>query len=152
MAKTYQYTDDGYYAGEAEDYGILPNNATYTAPPAAQDGFVHRWTGTSWEQVEDHKGREGYVNGEPFTVKDFGPLPDGWSDTPPPPTDEYLRQQHIIEIKATLTEIDARSARPLRAMLLDLRNGIDPSVEDEAELAVCEAEAIELRADLAGLE
>ena len=31
MAKAYQYTADGYYAGEVDDYGILPNNATRTA-------------------------------------------------------------------------------------------------------------------------
>lgn len=84
MAKCYQYTADGYYAGEAEDSGLLPNNATRTIPTLV-DGKVPRWTGKKWEQVEDHKGKSGYINGQPHEVKEYGPLPEGWSDTPPAP-------------------------------------------------------------------
>lgn len=84
MTKCYQYTAGGYYAGEAEDYGILPNNATRTAP-AIVEGKVPRWTGKKWEQVEDNKGKSGYVNGQPHEIKEYGPLPGGWSDTPPAP-------------------------------------------------------------------
>ena len=39
----------------------------------------------AWVLVDDHRGEQGYVNGEPVTIKEFGPLPDGWSDTPPEP-------------------------------------------------------------------
>lgn len=85
MAKAYQYTADGYYAGELEDYGLLPNNATRT-PPTVVDGMIPHWTGEMWEQVENHKGQQGYLNGAPYTVKEYGPQPEGWSDTPPPPT------------------------------------------------------------------
>lgn len=89
MPRCYQYTADGYYAGEAEDYGLLPNNATHTAP-TLKKGFVPRWTGKKWEQIEDHKGKSGYVNDQPHEIKEYGPLPNGWSDTPPPPTIEEL--------------------------------------------------------------
>ena len=89
MVKCYQYTADGYYAGEAEDYGLLPNNATHTAPTVAE-GKIPRWDGEKWEQVEDHKGKSGYVNGQPHEIKEYGPLPDGWSITPPAPTNEEL--------------------------------------------------------------
>ncbi|WP_297893730.1 phage tail protein [uncultured Desulfovibrio sp.] len=85
MATAYQYTADGYYAGEVDDYGVLPNNATYTAP-TLKKGFVPCWDGKKWEQVEDHKGESGYVNGQPHTINEYGPLPEGWSDTPPPPS------------------------------------------------------------------
>lgn len=86
MAKAYQYDADGYYAGEIEDYGgPLPNNAARTAPKI-EEGFIPRWNGKLWEQVENNKGREGYVNGEAFTVKEYGPLPEGWSATLPPPS------------------------------------------------------------------
>ena len=84
MAKAYQYTADGYYAGEVDDYGILPNNATYTAP-TLKKGFVPCWDGKKWGQVEDHKGESGYVDGQPYTINAYGPLPEGWSDTPPLP-------------------------------------------------------------------
>lgn len=85
MAKAYQYTADGYYAGEVDDYGILPNNATRTAP-TLKKGFIPCWDGKKWGQVEDHKGESGYVNGQPYTINEYGPLPDGWSDTPSPPS------------------------------------------------------------------
>ena len=90
MAKAYQYTADGYFAGEVEDYGLLPHNATYTAPPDAEDGHVLHWDGTTWNHVANHKGETGYVNGQPHEIKEYGPLPEGWSDTPPPPTHEEL--------------------------------------------------------------
>ena len=89
MTKCYQYTADGFYAGESDEYGILPNNATHTVP-TLKKGFVPRWTGKKWEQIEDHKGKSGYVNGQPHEVKEYGPPPEGWSDTPPPPTIEEL--------------------------------------------------------------
>ena len=86
MAKFFQYTADGYYAGEFEDYGgPLPNNATRTAPKLA-DGHVPHWNGKKWVLVEDHKGKEGYLDGERHTVKEYGPLPEGFSETPPPPS------------------------------------------------------------------
>ena len=84
MPKCYQYTADGYYAGEAEDYGLLPNNATRTVPTIVE-GFVPLWTGKNWEQVEDHK---------------CGPLPDGWSDTPPPPALDEAKAAKQAEISS----------------------------------------------------
>lgn len=105
MAKAYQYTADGYFAGELEDYGLLPNNATRTAP-IVEDGKIPHWTGAAWEQVEDHKGKSGYVNGQPHEVKEYGPLPDGWSETPPPPTTEELWDQlrNIRDSKLSSTD------------------------------------------------
>jgi hypothetical protein len=99
MANAYQYDASGYFAGEVEDYGLLPNNAT-NAAPEIQAGYIPHWTGTAWEQVEDHKGLEGYLNGKPYTIKDYGPLPEGWSDTPPPPTLEEARAAKIAAIDA----------------------------------------------------
>lgn len=105
MAKAYQYTADGYYAGEVDDYGILPNNATRTAP-TLKKGFVPCWDGEKWGQVEDHKGESGYVNGQHHTINEYGPLPDGWSETPPPPTTEELftrlRSERDTRISAVL--------------------------------------------------
>ena len=66
MATAYEYTIDGYYYGQIEDYGLLPNNATYTAPEL-REGFIPRWTGTVWEQVENHMGEQGWLNDQPYT-------------------------------------------------------------------------------------
>ena len=110
MSIAYQYTADGYYAGPIEDYGLLPHGATRMAPDI-RDGFVPRWTGAAWEQVEDHRGKTGYVNGQAVELREPGPLPDGWSDTPPPPslTDAKVskaaavRRAYDAALTATLT-------------------------------------------------
>ena len=39
----------------------------------------------AWVLIEDHIGKQGYVDGEPVTIKEYGPLPEGWNDTPPEP-------------------------------------------------------------------
>jgi hypothetical protein len=145
MAKAYQYDAGGYFAGEVEDYGFLPNNATRTAP-AIQDGHVPRWTGAAWEQVEHHKGDQGWVNGQPYTIKDYGPYPDGWSSTPPPPTPEQIAEARRQEILSRLAEIDAASIRPLRAVAENAATDFD-----RQKLADLGTEAAELRAELAGL-
>lgn len=84
MAIAYQCNASGSFVGPIEDYGLLPNNAT-RAIPSEKAGYVPRWTGSVWEQVENNKGREGYLNGQPYTVEDYGPLPEGFSETPPEP-------------------------------------------------------------------
>lgn len=110
MAKAYQYTTDGYYADIIEDYGLLPSNATHTMPPEPLPGHVLRWTGGDWEQVEDHKGAQGYVNGQPCTITEYGPLPEGWSDAPPPPPLDEAREIKRHEI---LTGFDAAMSASL---------------------------------------
>lgn len=110
MTTAYQYTTDGYYADTVEDYGLLPSNATHTPPPPALPGHVLRWTGEAWEQVENHKGKQGYVNGQPHTVVDYGPLPEGWSDAPPPPPLDEAREIKRHEI---LTGFDAAMSASL---------------------------------------
>lgn len=102
----YQYNSEGYYVGMGEDYGLLPNNATHITPPALLEGFISRWTGTAWEQVENHVGKEGYVNGEYTIIREYGPLPEGWSDTPPPPTSEELFSNLRMERNRRLSESD----------------------------------------------
>lgn len=146
MAKVYQYDASGYFAGEVEDYGVLPNNATRTAP-MEQDGHIPRWNGAAWEQVEDHKGEEGYVNGQPHTIKNYGPLPEDWSQTPPQPTQAERDATRRAEILARLAQIDAASVRPLRAIVQG-----EAVQEDRDKLAVLDAEAEELRAELAALD
>lgn len=122
MVKCYQYTADGYYAGEAEDYGLLPNNATRTVPTIVE-GFVPRWTGKKWEQVEDHKGKSGYVNGVPTEIKEYGPLPEGWSDTPPAPTTEQLAATARAERDRLIESIRWRIERHNDELAL----GIEPT-------------------------
>jgi ABC-type cobalt transport system substrate-binding protein len=135
MVKCYQYTADGYFAGEVEDYGLLPNNATRTAPTIVE-GKVLRWTGEKWEQVEDHKGKRGYVNGQPHEVKEYGPLPDGWSDTPPAPTRAELYTAKQTEIR-----------NGAESMLTALAAEYAPLERQTWDQQAAEAEALQADAD-----
>lgn len=95
QTKVYQYNLQGYYKGETIAYNnLLPANTTNSAP-TLQDGYIPKWNGAEWEQVENHVGTKGYVNGEEFTVTEYGALPDGWSDTEPEPTLEEARETKL---------------------------------------------------------
>lgn len=106
MSIAYQHTADGYYAGSVEDYGFLPSNATYTKPLEDKEGFVQKWNGKKWEYVENHKGESGYLDGKPFEMKEFGPLPKGFSKEAPAPTEEELVAQARAKRDAMLQDTD----------------------------------------------
>ena len=76
---------------------LLPGSATRVAPPEHWDGHARFWDGKAWVQVEDHRGEGGYVNGEPHTITEIGPYPEGWSATPPPvPLSEALENARAV--------------------------------------------------------
>lgn len=130
------------------EWVALPGDATTLQPPAQREGFasVLSLAGDIWEYVEDHRGKAGFIEGQPYTVRDLGPLPAGWSDTAPEPTPEQQTAQRRIEIMRELDAIDMQSVRPLRAKLAGTA-----TAEDEARLASLEAQAQTLRIELAGI-
>lgn len=141
MAKCYQCDDKGFFVGETDDCGgFLPAGAVYDAPKLAE-GFIPRRNAGAWQQVKNSKGEKGYLDGRACTIKNYGPLPEGWSKTPPPPTPEELAARRITAIDARLAAIDRESVRPLRA-LLDTGSTDD----DKKKLEDLEREAKSLRA------
>jgi hypothetical protein len=137
----YQHDADGYYVGEDKSYdGGLPANAVWVKP-VIKAGFISHWTGTAWEQVEDHRGKRGFVSGQLVDIKEPGPLPAGWSETwvDPRPPQEIRRQ----EILTRLSDIDLESIRPIRA--------VNKLLQKEAELAVLEADESADSADVESL-
>ncbi len=104
MASAYQYDMHGYYAGKIEDHGLLPSNATATMPEQ-REGYIPRWNGSAWEQVENHRGEAGWLNGTPRKIGDYGPYPDGWSAIEPEKSREellrMLRAARDIRLAAT---------------------------------------------------
>ena len=130
------------------EWVALPADATTLQPPAQREGFarVLNLAGDVWEHIEDHRDKAGFVEGQPHTVRDLGPLPAGWSDTAPEPTPEQQTAQRRAYIQGELAAIDMQSVRPLRAKLAGAA-----TAEDEARLASLEARALELRAELASL-
>ena len=105
MKQVSQFTADGYYVGPTTAYGGMPNNA-YDIDVEVIPGFIPRYVEGVVIQVEDHRGKQGYVNGEPYTVTKPGPLPDGWSDTPPPPTPDELAAQARAQRDALIGATD----------------------------------------------
>ena len=105
MAKWPQYTmPDRFYNGETDDHdsGIQPaNTADQDDWPEIKSGFIPRkFEGKrGWEQVENHKGEQGYVNGQAHTITEYGPYPDGWSATPPEPTQEEQIQTAMADFE-----------------------------------------------------
>lgn len=79
---------------------LIPAHSTVSPPPDADSGRVVCWDGAQWVQVEDHKGKRGYLNGKPHTITEYGPLPEGWSDTPPPRPAAEVRANLLAEIGA----------------------------------------------------
>ncbi len=126
--------------------GTLPPANAVRVESVFQDGFWPCEKNGAWELVEDHRGENGFVGGVETEIKELGPLPEGWSDTPPPPTEEEKNELRVAEIKSRLNEIDLESVRPLRAMAYG-----PPAPEDDAKLAALEQEAEALRQELAGL-
>ncbi|MDY0258514.1 MAG: tail fiber assembly protein [Desulfovibrio sp.] len=85
-----------------------PLNALRKELPAEKDGIHFGEKDGEWVEIEDHRGKSGYVNDEPFLIQDFGPLPEGWSDTPPLPPPliveelfERLRNERNARVTAT---------------------------------------------------
>lgn len=128
------YDSDGWFAGFDSDYGgPLPHSATYILPDLIED-FIPRWTGEGWEQIENHKGKKGYVNGQYTTIAEYGPRPEGWSDEYiDPRTPEEIR---TAEIDSELRVLDDNAARPLCTVISKIAAGaaIDSSDEDAALL------------------
>ncbi len=77
-----------------------PNALRDSAPPTAPEGFWPGESGGVWVNIEDHRGEEGYVNGEPFTITDFGPYPQGWSTEPPAPPEPTDEEKYNAEREA----------------------------------------------------
>ena len=111
--RQYQFDGNGYLIGElVSPDGSLGHNCT-TAEPVGKEGHWPRWDGKKWQQAENHRGTKGYVNGVETEINDYGPLPDGWSDTPPPPTEAERREERINEIKDELDRLDKQIIRPM---------------------------------------
>jgi hypothetical protein len=85
---------------------LVPAHATTVEPPQTEAGYTRVWSEGDWSQVEDHRGKSGYVDGAETTIAELGPLPQGWSATPPPPTAEQLAATIRAERNAKIAACD----------------------------------------------
>lgn len=95
--------------------------STLIAPPEVKDGYTCRWTGTKWEQLEDHRqhtdntgvkvgGTPYWLPGDPYRtppryMEELGPLPeDAVFEAPKQPVEElwaFLRSIRDSKLNAT---------------------------------------------------
>ncbi len=119
----YGYDADGIYCGtesfsldplESEKAGmpvwLQPGNTLTTPPGEMRDGHVWKRVDDAWQELEDHRGESGFVNGEPFTIKELGPLPEGWSTKPSEPTEREKILAQILELESQQTPRRLREA------------------------------------------
>ena len=83
---------------------LLPANATFENPNL-QDGFASVFDGTQWENIEDNRGKEYWLDTDTFgtpahTMKDLGAFPAGAVFTAPAKTIEQLKQDKLLEFKS----------------------------------------------------
>lgn len=83
---------------------LIPANATTEAPPLPRAGFVPCWRDGAWQQIEDHRGKAGWIDGAPSEVARLGPLPNGWSEEPPPPP-EPTPEDRLAETDADMARV-----------------------------------------------
>lgn len=114
---------------------IQPGNTLVVAPGKQRKGYVWQVDGEVWKEVEDHRGKEGFVDGEPFTIKKCGALPNGWSDTPPAPTTVDLFICLRAQRDEKLREYDAKVSQFNRQR----RNGMEAAMSIAAWDAYADA-------------
>jgi hypothetical protein len=140
----YYTNEDGVYSGfETFTEDVETPKGAILVPPEFQDGYKPLWTGSAWSQIEDHRGKIGYVDGKYKRITELGPYPEGWSTTAPERPQEEPRG-YPFQLKRQLEELDMKSIRALR----ELATGRNVEA-DQARLAELESQAEDLRAQLA---
>lgn len=89
---------------QGKEIYLLPANATFEKPNL-QDGFASVFNGTQWENIEDNRGKEYWLDTDTFgnpakTMKDLGAFPAGAVFTAPAKTLEQLKADKINEFKS----------------------------------------------------
>lgn len=87
---------------------LLPANATFEKPNL-QDGFASVWNGEQWENIEDNRGKEYWLDTDTFgtpahTMKELGAFPANAVFTAPQQTLEELKRVKINQFKSIRDE------------------------------------------------
>lgn len=89
---------------QGKEIYLLPANATFEKPNL-QDGFANVWNGTQWENIEDNRGKEYWLDTDAFgtpakTMKELGAFPTNAVFTAPQKTLDELKADKINEFKS----------------------------------------------------
>jgi hypothetical protein len=126
-----------------EPYTLIP-------PPEYGREQIACFIDGAWRLLEDHRRQWGWINGEPVMIEDIGPLPEGFSTTPPPPTQAELNEQARKEYLAELESIDKATIRAMREV--EISESADTVTFARNKLSQLETRAEELRSLMADLD
>ena len=95
---------------QGKEVYLLPANATFTEP-TFKDGYANVWNGEAWEQTEDNREKQYWLDTDTFgtpakTMKDLGAFPAGAVFTAPAKTLEQLKADKINELKLKRDSIE----------------------------------------------
>lgn len=93
---------------------LLPANATFEKPNL-QEGVASVWNGTQWENIEDNRGKEYWLDTDTFgtpasVMKELGAFPANAVFTAPAKMLEQLKQDKILALK---TIRDTEEVKPI---------------------------------------
>lgn len=99
---------------QGKEIYLLPANATFEKPNL-QEGFASVFNNGKWENIEDNRGKEYWLNTDTFdtpahTMKELGAFPAGAVFTAPVKTLEQLKQDKILALK---TIRDTEEVKPV---------------------------------------
>jgi hypothetical protein len=100
--------------------------------------------------MEDHRRLWGWVDGEPVQITGIGPLPEGFTTEPPPPSPRELADSARRECLAQLEGIDRAGVRALRELAVS--ESPEALAGARERLAGLEAQAAAIRASMAALD
>lgn len=88
---------------QGKEIYLLPANSTFEKPNL-QDGFASVFNGTQWENIEDNRGKEYWLDTDTFgtpahTMKELGAFPANAVFTAPQKTLDELKADKILEFK-----------------------------------------------------
>lgn len=99
---------------QGKEIYLLPANATFEKPNL-QEGFASVFNNSKWENIEDNRGKEYWLDTDTFgtpahTMKELGTFPANAVFTAPAKTLEQLKQDKINELK---TIRDTEEVKPI---------------------------------------
>lgn len=62
---------------------LIPRGCVTIPPPETTNGYVAVFKDGNWIIVEDHRGKEGWIEDQRIIIENLGPLPDGFSTDVP---------------------------------------------------------------------
>lgn len=93
---------------------LMPANATF-AIPALKEGYKDVWNGEMWEQLEDNRGKEYWLDTDTYgtpakTMNILGPFPSNAVFVAPQKTLNQIKNEKIESLK---TERDTLEVEPI---------------------------------------